>query len=719
MKLSSYQESVNKNTINAQLSPMQNVNTPVLPAAYGADTSGLQSLNKAIGAGMELAEDNMTADVTKSLTEYQKRMDDLMYNPDSGLAYLKNENARNVTQQYIDGEKKIREEVFKTVPRYRQAQEIFLNKANAMAEQGVEQSNRQMYKESLNYSIAVMNDEAETLQIQAAHNYTQKGFLSTHMKDFTQKLAANLGSRMGAQWVKDKSEEMAGLTLQGMLGQASADDDQESIDNLINENSYRVNPAYIRSFVAKNNAYKKENTMLSQAKVLAAKYRNDPEGLEKYLNGYEIEEPSTGNYGNMLVSTLTQGYVGAPSQMADGSGTTCVYYPFAAAHKINPDVPVVTNTTQALDYAESKGIKRGADYLSSIKPGDMVVINDPKQTNDRDHMFVWTGNGIYNAGGASGQAYVKDFPDIQSAVAYFGNGVSVAGVIAMSELTGNGIGPGRKRKASPAEISQMRSAINREISILDGIDNKAKHDALESFKEEQAELIASGNYDTNAYMSLARRYVGQGGLKLSDLIGSVSSGASAGASIAGLTGPGAKARKGGMTVEQMDTQIYEMIKDGSVNQAQMRNALLSMGISDENPQTKSLYERYFDFNNAIVTNGLNVESLKGQWESQGLGDKDIFLKCMHSVVRLAAERKAQGKTLTRKEAWDELMTGLETYQFELSGHRYAIPRYRMAGENGIYYWDQENGVAYSEGINEPWKLTPETVVNEYGATQIE
>lgn len=719
MKLSSYQESVKRNTINGQLSPMQNVNTPVLPAAYGVDTSGWQNLNKAVGVGLQVAEDNMVADVTKSLTEYQKRMDDLMYNPDSGLAYLKNENARNVTQMYVDGEKKIREDVLKTVPKYRQAQETFLNKANAITMQGVEQSNQQSYRESLNYSIAVMNDNAETIQTMAAHNYTQKGFLSKQMADYTQKLAANLGAKMGAQWVKDKSEEMAGRTLQGMLEQATADDDQEAIDNLLGENGWRVNPGYIRSFVAKNNAYKKENARLSQAKVLAAKYRNDPEGLEKYLNGYEIEEPSTGNYGEMLTSALKQNYVGAPSQMADGSGTTCVYYPFEAAHKINPDIPVLANTTQALDYAESKGIKRGSDYLSQIKPGDMVVINDPRQTNDRDHLFVWTGNGIYNAGGAGGQAYTKDFPDIQSAVSYFGNGVSVAGVIAMSELTGNGIGPGRMRKASPSEISQMRSAVKQEISILDGIGQKAKRDALASYMDERAELIASGNYDTTAHMNLAKRYVGQGGLKLSDLIGSVSSGASAAASIAGLTGPGAKARKGGMTVEQMDAQIYEMIKDGGVNQAQMRNALLSMGISDENPQTKSLYKRYYDFNNAIVTSGLNVESLKGQWQSQELGSQDTFLKCMHSVVRLAAERKAQGKTLTRKEAWDELMTGLETYEFEVSGHRYAIPRYRMAGENGIYYWDQQNGVAYSEGVNDAWQLTPETVVNEYGATQID
>ncbi len=311
---------------------------------------------------------------------------------------------------------------------------------------------------------------------------------------------------------------------------------------------------------------------------------------------------------------------------------------------------------------------------------------------------------------------------MQSAIEYFGGGVSVAGVIATSELTGKGIGPGRKRKASPAETAQLRGAIQREISILDGIDRKAKREALENYLDARAELIANGNYDDTVHMNLARNFVGQGGLNLSDLIGYVPSGASAAASVAGIRGVGAKGGKGGvggMTTEQMDAKIYEMIKDGSVNQAQMRNALLSMGISDENPQTKSLYNRYYDFNNAIVTSGLNVESLKGQWESQELGNQNTFLKCMHSVIRLAAERKAQGKTLTRKEAWDELMTGLETYEFEASGHRYAIPRYRMAGENGIYYWDQQNGVAYSEGVNDAWQLTPETVVNEYGATQID
>ena len=102
MKLTNYAPPVQPNTISGRGNPVSN---PSDPRAWGADVSGINALGNAVGIGLKMAEDDMTADVTTAMNEYNKRMDDLMYNQDNGLAYLKNENARNVSQLYQEGEK--------------------------------------------------------------------------------------------------------------------------------------------------------------------------------------------------------------------------------------------------------------------------------------------------------------------------------------------------------------------------------------------------------------------------------------------------------------------------------------------------------------------------------------------------------------------------------------------------------------------------------------
>ena len=180
MKLTNFEPTVAPNNIQGQGNA---VSVPSDPRAFGADTSGLEGMGKAVGVGLKLAEDNMTADVTKSMTEYQRRINDLMYNPDTGLAYLKNENARDVTAQYIAAEKKIRDEVFATVPTYKKAQDIFNQKADELTAQGIDSTNRQQYEQGKNYSLSVMNDAIEQSQIAISHNLGNEKLIESNLRN--------------------------------------------------------------------------------------------------------------------------------------------------------------------------------------------------------------------------------------------------------------------------------------------------------------------------------------------------------------------------------------------------------------------------------------------------------------------------------------------------------------------------------------------------------
>ena len=323
MKLTNYSPTVQPNVINGRGNPVSN---PSDPRAWGADISGINALGNAVGIGLKMAEDDMTADVTNAMNEYNKRIDDLMYNQDNGLAYLKNENARNVTQLYQEGEKKIRDEVFKMVPKYKKAQDLFIQKANASTIAGIEDTQKQAYREHQNYQMAVTNDTIETAQIAISHNYDKKGFIGQRLGDIRAAIYAN-GQAYGNQWCKDKYEEVAGKTVSDALAQAYAYDNQEAANDIINQYGYLINPAYIRQFVAKNNAQKKQNLFITKEKELALKYRQDPEGLRKAIAGMTIEDPSTGNYGSMILSSF-RNMVGAPFDIPGGTG--CVYYSFKA-----------------------------------------------------------------------------------------------------------------------------------------------------------------------------------------------------------------------------------------------------------------------------------------------------------------------------------------------------------------------------------------------------
>ena len=705
MKLTNYEPTVAPNTIQGQGKP---TSVPSDPRAFGADTSGLQSMGQALNLGLKMAEDNMTADVTKAMTEYNRRMDDLMYNPDSGLAYLKNENARNVTQQYIEGEKKIRDEVFQTVPKYKKAQDIFTAKADELTASGVEAANKQQWQQSKNYSLAVMNDAVEQQQIIQSHNLGDDKLLSSSFGTMRAAIEAN-GQFMGKQWVKDKYEEVAGKSVANMLAQATADDNQDAVDHIVNRYGPLANPVYFRQFIANNNRQKKNNLFITKSKELAVKYRNDPEGLKKALSEEEIEEPSTGNFGARFVSQIEAKHIGDSSYMADGSGTTCVNSPMTAAHEIDPNIPVMSNTGQLLDYGKSKEILKGADYLANVQPGDMIVINDPSQSNDADHAYVWTGHGIYNAGGSGGSSYEKEFSSPQDTLSYFGNGVTVAGIVAFSQLGGAGSGPSKSRKLTPAEQETLYNKVRQEWAIQDAEERKARQASMDALRDDLYELKKSGNYDEAAYNAVARKYIGVNGLT-ERMVGEeadkyrkqtmIEQGVSRG----GSRGSGAANRK-------FKADWLELISTKNMNLTEASDMLKYYGgISDE--------MRSWALNKVktYIETGVDMEYLKQWCSNKGIN----YSKGLGYVLNYIEGEKKAGRTPSEADIKDIFIkSGRREYFWDENNNPYYVTNGGLYNTTSIFSHDESTGVSYIEGQTGAKKMYDKELIDMAGARPVE
>lgn len=707
MKLTNYSPQVNPNTISGRGNPVSN---PSDARAWGADVSGIEGLGRAVGIGLKMAEDDMTADVTKAMNEYNRRMDDLMFNQENGLAYLKNENARNVTQLYQEGEKKIRDEVFKMVPKYKKAQDLFLQKADASTVAGIEDTQKQAYREHQNYQMAVTNDTIETAQIAISHNYDKKGFIGQRLKDVRAAIYAN-GQAYGNQWCKDKYEEVAGKTVADALSQAKADDNQQAVDDIINGYSGMINPSYIRQFVAGNNAQKKQNFMITESQQLATQFRKDPQGLRDYIDKMTIKEPTTGNYGSMILSSF-RNMVGAPFDIPGGTG--CVYYSFKSVRDAGFDVPDIKDTDNAEKWAKRDDVNlwRGPDYKP--QPGDMAIVSNSLYANG--HAGIVTENGVIQAGNHDGARDVYETPDTDPES---GLGGKIYGYVAFSQLNGGGVGPAKDRPMTPAEKERLYKATLSEINLLDAQDRKVKHDALESVKQQMADMASQGIYDTQSYLEVARRNEGVGGLTMADLVPLVNSFASSGAGIAGVSRRRSGGGTGSTAAEKRErkAQWAEAIADGTLNQTQAENALVLMNVPKGSSEFNSLMKMW-----RIASSGnINMEALKERWISENRSASRFKYALPYMMNYIVGEKQA-GKTVSQSDAYAALVAGEEPeYLWVGPGgdQKVAIKKNSRYNVTGIISRDDDTGVANFENVDGSYYISDAELNDIVGGVPVE
>lgn len=431
-------------------------------------------------------------------------------------------------------------------------------------------------------------------------------------------------------------------------------------------------------------------------------------------------EPSTGNWGAQIASNLVDNYQHKASRLDEIGGTTCVYWPTVAAHELNPDIPVMTITTQLKEFGQNKGIwHAGPDAIRNLQPGDMIILNSPYEKEA--HNTVWVGNGIYNSGGAE-DAYVRSVPQTAEGIAgYFGDGWSIAGVVSMSQLQGGGMGPAKKRALSPAEQEKLFSATQREINILDAQDRKVKQEAIQALKNQLGDLVMNHVTDKSQYEDAVRRAIGTGGLEAGDVATLANTYYGAGLSAAGLTRSGrSRGGSGELTAaekRERKAAWAEQVADGTINQTQAETALTLMGI----PKGSSEFNSYMKMWSVASTGDINMSLLKQRWKNEGHSSDDFKYAVPYMMNYIIGERQA-GRQVSQGDAYAALVAGEEPVEIdvgEAGDERRQVKKNALYNGFGIYNRDEKNGMSYAENVDEPFYLSDKEINDTIGSVPIE
>lgn len=699
VKLSHFEPTVGLNTISGGVNPVTDTR------AYGAETGGLKALQGAVGVALKMKEDSMMADVTKALTEYRKQVDNLTYNPENGLFHLENENAKDLTQKYQTGESEIRRNILKTLPNYKAARDAFEKNVEQLNMRTTELYQKKEYQEAEKYKDATVNDFIEQAQISMQRGYQTTGVVGDRLDDIRKTIYANYASTKGLQWCKDKAEEVAGKSIQQAMAQASADDSQEGLENLINNYSPLVNPQYIRNFIAANNQQKKQAYINDEGKKLFSQFGNDMAGARKFIATMDLEEPSTGNFGLMAVAEMAK-QEGYPSYLDEIGGTTCAHWATTAVHKVDPSFPVIDNVDVLVDTAREKGIYHKEDGYQG-RPGDLVVIDYPNEK--QGHTFMIGNDGtVWNAGGATPLYNQKATPEEFARIC----GGTISGIVSISSISGGGVGPARKRKLTPAEQDKVFAAYQKERGIAESIKNQQRRTVMEALQNQAAEMAANGVYDENAYIHLADSYKGTD--MYADAVRAVSGWAGHGASIAGVSRRG-HSSGGGSSANDAYAAFIEQMQDGSMNETEVRAMLTASDVSPDS----ALGKKVLATNRYILSGGSNViNQLKLKWENSGHNTGD-FNKALPYLMNYISGEKEAGKKPSFEDMWTALLDGEQPVTYRTSSGAKMLKKNQIFNSTGGYSWNPDTGEMWQEGHDLPTYFTGDDMDEFAGGIDVE
>lgn len=129
MKLQTYESQLEPNAINAQI---QNT---VTPESMGANQSGNMALSKALNDASitldNIQKKNELVAVANATTEYNRQMQDFLYNKETGAMNRKGANAQQILPEYLATEQKIRQQILSD---YGFKQQDSVNAFNKMAD---------------------------------------------------------------------------------------------------------------------------------------------------------------------------------------------------------------------------------------------------------------------------------------------------------------------------------------------------------------------------------------------------------------------------------------------------------------------------------------------------------------------------------------------------------------------------------------------------------
>lgn len=231
MKLISYSKGVSKS-----VTPNARINAVGSLGSYGADTTGTQNMAKAldgmaVAIGEKIDADNKLA-LVNAQTDYQKRVNDLLYNDETGLAHTELAGAANSAEKFRQAEATIRAEVLGNLPRYQSVQDSFKQNADQLTNRADAQMESHEREQKDKYTdISVDNSMQESVNT-AVLNYGSPDAVVTQLNIMKRNLNGVYGYK-GKEYVAAMERKYVDALGAAALSKAMEENNLDATSNLV------------------------------------------------------------------------------------------------------------------------------------------------------------------------------------------------------------------------------------------------------------------------------------------------------------------------------------------------------------------------------------------------------------------------------------------------------------------------------------------------------
>lgn len=260
---------------------------------FGALAQGVDTINKEL---IRQQEEQDTVNVIAANTEYRKRVNDVLYNPENGLMNTRMQGAANISETFMEAERKIREEVggeykFHT----KKGGLAFQNRANLAAIQQYELVRRHQFQQYNAYKDVTFNNNL-TLNIQeAANHYDSPDLVEQNMKDVIA-LSMVRTNGQGEEVIRAATQKAGGTLISQVISRAYANGDYAQAEAyLAKYNSFLTaeqKTSLQKSIVGKARQERDYSDIVS----LAKQYKDLPTFLQKVNEAYDATHGSYDDY---------------------------------------------------------------------------------------------------------------------------------------------------------------------------------------------------------------------------------------------------------------------------------------------------------------------------------------------------------------------------------------------------------------------------------------
>lgn len=494
MKITTLQPQVKLNTSgNAQIGASRDIN------AYGGNQYGSNNLGKAfsqVGNFIDREmEEKMTADVMAANSEYSKRLNDTLYG-ENGLMLKQQDGAANLTQEFEDAEKKIRQEVLREKKiSYQKAATAFNATADREYQQRYELARKHQFVEQEKYKDTTLSNKLYDTADFAGKNFADENIYKSSLETGNAFIAARYANA-GAETIKAKQNEFRQVMVTKVFNSAYEAEDYDTLEVLATKFKNDL-PSELVSKAGKIvGAQRKENEEIKLVQDLHQKYSGNIEAMLAEIDNmgnYKSDGTGVENIVNAMKSQI-----GIPYELGgDGiSSTDCGQSIKLALNKAG-----IQWNTRYVPYmmaeAEEKNIWKDKNSGYKPKAGDLAVVN-----GDEHIVMIDENGGVIQAGTSVMQVYQssKSVDDM-----FNGN---ITGYIATSELAGGTGGNSRGKTMSLKDKEKLKERAMAYASRQERIENFKKQEILKGAENAMYELYRSGVVDEKEYISTAKQYAG-------------------------------------------------------------------------------------------------------------------------------------------------------------------------------------------------------------------